>query len=1266
MSTASAKAFRQHILKPAEGIFLFHARAIERLIQEQFGTRLQDVSIPNLPYYLMPRQEFLFGLETENTEALSVIEGLRLPNYVILLPSPVDQGLEDRGFRRLRHDYWARGFEAEVARAWHMARDDNQDFDLYGAQALKTLVGEHAFAEIRDVLDRDGMTLSIWDDFLVCRSFVATVVRLRYFAPGARGFFFPAIDAWSEIDHWLSASGLDLPEPLQANRMPMLLVRSRPGGGDLPTEVPLLPTALPFGCSDPDLPRAIAAAQTPVSPKALPNLMPEVTVSPVAADVGERDDTGAAAHELATTLEQRCMEALGRGFRIRRRRGWMRRSRDGLGDLGRRLVGRLLLLPGIDDIGFPILGPKGRGGRRERWHQRLHDLDLALFERAVGCAQRAEFEDRFALALRYLAEARRLAQRLNQRLTQRLDDHRNRPERSLPAAVERTIAERELAAEADLANLLAAKWKLDPTSATEIRTLIGRLAAEDRRRYGSTPARALLSALEQVLLEGGNDYFELRPVTWLLTLTRTRMRQVLPFQSLLQALRALEIGHQRLEEMLWPIADLERFDQALSTLTKRIHARFDAQIGPRLDRAMREADFVPRDHRETVAAQKMKLELLDVIKLRRHLKFTDVRDVVARNILRLPDPTLVEFFRGDRLRRFDRTATRALPGVYHPGEFYIKGLQQLSAPLFGTNLGRTIMRHLLLPFGGAYLLLKSLDLMVHVIPHIDQTFHVNTTVSVLLVGGVINSLAYSGLGRHLAVTLWRGASYLVRFILYDGMRRLLRWKPMVNLLSTGLIRGLGRNLVQPLLIGTLPLIPIIVLAVFVDEVPIEPGLWLAGLAFALGTLLRNTPTGRRFLDNLSTSVGTFLRRANQALFIGAIQQLLYFFKEVTRRFSQLLYRVDEALTHHLGEHPLSLVVKAVLAPLWRLAEGLIQFYVTVLVEPQVNPVKHFPVVTVGHKLMLPFLPAITAAFIDISASVLPKVIAYPLVTLTIILLPGLFGFLVWELKENRKLYQANHRPALSPDLDATRVEQGESERMVWIEPAVIGAHGESMHGLMSRGFHSGTLPKGFDRLRKVISDEIRDEVPYPKSLRRVQRQLEEVQQTVCVFFEREFAFALRERCQDLDCSLRRVETSSPRIATNLIELRADLFADAALPSSQTASAQPPPIQPPPIQPPPMQPPPIQPTASKPLPASAETPHEEALQLCIRISLAAGGIRFEATVQGCTGLIGPRCWSLISEDLRLFAGRAGARQFETDIALPEPCAIMPLDASAGRA
>jgi hypothetical protein len=37
----------------------------------------------------------------------------------------------------------------------------------------------------------------------LCRAFVARVVRLRYFAPGARGCYFPAVGDWVAVDRWL-------------------------------------------------------------------------------------------------------------------------------------------------------------------------------------------------------------------------------------------------------------------------------------------------------------------------------------------------------------------------------------------------------------------------------------------------------------------------------------------------------------------------------------------------------------------------------------------------------------------------------------------------------------------------------------------------------------------------------------------------------------------------------------------------------------------------------------------------------------------------------------------------------------------------------------------------------------------------------------------------------------------------------------------------------------------------------------------------------
>src|SRR5207248_10049289 len=61
-------------------------------------------------------------------------------------------------------------------------------------------------------------------------------------------------------------------------------------------------------------------------------------------------------------------------------------------------------------------------------------------------------------------------------------------------------------------------------------------------------------------------------------------------------------------------------------------------------------------------------------------------------------------------------------------------------------------------------------------------------------------------------------------------------------------------------------------------------------------------------------------------------------------------------------------------------------------------------------------------------------------------IPGIFGFLVWELKENWKLYRANEAPTLSP--------------------VIVGSHGETMLRLMRPGFHSGTLPKLYAKLRR--------------------------------------------------------------------------------------------------------------------------------------------------------------------------------------------------------
>src|SRR5205823_4381333 len=63
--------------------------------------------------------------------------------------------------------------------------------------------------------------------------------------------------------------------------------------------------------------------------------------------------------------------------------------------------------------------------------------------------------------------------------------------------------------------------------------------------------------------------------------------------------------------------------------------------------------------------------------------------------------------------------------------------------------------------------------------------------------------------------------------------------------------------------------------------------------------------------------------------------------------------VDEWLRFRKGESREAVVGKVLLGTVWAVVTFVIRFAVTLLIEPQVNPIKHFPVVTVSHKLIFP-------------------------------------------------------------------------------------------------------------------------------------------------------------------------------------------------------------------------------------------------------------------------------------------------------------------------
>ena len=87
---------------------------------------------------------------------------------------------------------------------------------------------------------------------------------------------------------------------------------------------------------------------------------------------------------------------------------------------------------------------------------------------------------------------------------------------------------------------------------------------------------------------------------------------------------------------------------------------------------------------------------------------------------------------------------------------------------------------------------------------------------------------------------------------------------------------------------------------------------------------------------------------------------------------------------------------------------VIRFCVKLLIEPQINPIKHFPVVTVSHKILLPLDVPLIHVLQRSAGHGWANAVGPTIMLLT----PGMFGFLVWELKENWRLYAANRPPNL--------------------------------------------------------------------------------------------------------------------------------------------------------------------------------------------------------------------------------------------------------------
>ena len=561
----------------------------------------------------------------------------------------------------------------------------------------------------------------------------------------------------------------------------------------------------------------------------------------------------------------------------------------------------------------------------------------------------------------------------------------------------------------------------------------------------------LLYDLQKAYIDHERGVFRIDLLGWARSLGRRPIKRSLPNQGEVLLSRHLARAMRRLSAVR--VAERPRrllFD-TLHGAMQREEGRLRARFGPPIAETLQAVGLRPQNLPERVAAGKLVEELLDRILDRGFVTISDLRDAVSRNNVKQPDcAAFGTFFHGDALLRADRRLAAALDGVYHPGEAYLRGIQRVSLLAFGTHVGRFITQYLAVPFGGSYVVLAGLAHLIEFAigvsqewarAHLGPWLHFSTLVVGLFVLGLMHVPRY----REEVWKIVKTAGQALRLLCVDSLRWLLRIPWVQRLLSSRWARLVLRFLLKPLAPTAL---------VWWTTQPGYSGwhaLAAAAVIFLGWTVVLNSRLGRDLEEMTVDALVEGWHRFGLRLLHGLFRLVMDLFRRLLQTVERLLYTVDEWLRFKTGENDLTLSIKAVLGVGWSLVSYVVRFCVNLLIEPQLNPIKHFPVVTVSHKIMFPLLfPPLHSLLLQR----MDKATASLAATILIAGIPGFFGFLVWELKENWRLFAANRPRGL--------------------QPVPVGQHGETLPRLLRPGFHSGTVPKRFAKLRRAARHALAD------------------------------------------------------------------------------------------------------------------------------------------------------------------------------------------------
>ncbi len=257
----------------------------------------------------------------------------------------------------------------------------------------------------------------------------------------------------------------------------------------------------------------------------------------------------------------------------------------------------------------------------------------------------------------------------------------------------------------------------------------------------------------------------------------------------------------------------------------------------------------------------------------------------------------------------------------------------------------------------------------------------------------------------------------------------------------------------------------------------------ATLAASSARLRRGAGVAARPQPDRAAAPPTLRRGGAAGLLPGLAGGIAAAYLDLVTSVESLVHVVDEWLRYRGGRRRCAERLAAVGVLGWFIVGYGLRFVVRLVIEPSINPIKHFPVVTVAGKVSIatgiPLLIAL--AFAPLTGAALAGTLGF---VLGVLVLPGICGFVAWEVRYEWLLFAANRRRHLPP--------------------CPAGPGGEPLRRLLVPGVYSGALPETLQSLARALAED----GPHSARVRRLERRRRGLVAAVERFFERELVARL--------------------------------------------------------------------------------------------------------------------------------------------------------------